>query len=76
MWDVGFSSYISTKTTNSNRLDIETDMRNQLFSIKLDKEIYKHVKQFHLLNFVSENLAIFHEKILFMLTHSELTILN
>ena len=46
--EAGFSSYTSTKTTNSNSLRGGVDIRIQLFSIKPDiKEIHKNIKQCH-----------------------------
>lgn len=48
MCDAGFSSYTSAKTTDSNRLNTETDKRNQLFSLNPDLEICKNVKQCYL----------------------------
>lgn len=43
---VGFSLYISNKTTYYHRINAEADKRNQLSFVKSDiKEICRHVKQ-------------------------------
>lgn len=45
VYEAGFSSFISTKTTYQNRLNIQVDISIELSSIKPDiKEISKNVK--------------------------------
>ena len=40
MW-TGFSSFISTKTAHHNRLNADTDKRNQISSTELEEILHK-----------------------------------
>ena len=62
LYEPEFSSQTSSKITYYNRSSGDTDMKIQLFSIKLDiKEICMTEKQYHLANllFVFKNWLFF-----------------